>query len=381
MRTFFLFYLLLISTIGFCQQLVCNGGFEEENICTEYQKNCAPEGWMATSLWANYYFDQAQLEKGVPAYEGTHFVGLTAGSIRANGIRNFLRTRLVCGLRAGHQYRLIFYVRAYEKILDSIGIYFSPDDFLYEKRHYTRIEPQLWSVNGLEDSTKDPRIWQKVELIYTAAGNEGFITIGNFKRKDYRGITTAQYRTDYYFFIDAVSFKPVDSTEKLCIEADSVRQTIYSDDIRHDYLEKRVYYMRRNPPSIFPLPVTQMKVTKVQRIDTLIIPDIFFNTASYELSPKSFHLLDSFSNALQQYNIDSVVVEGHTDSIGKLAYNTELSSNRALSVKEYITQKVASITDKTVTRGFAYLRPVATNKTPQGRQRNRRVEIFVYRKE
>jgi outer membrane protein OmpA-like peptidoglycan-associated protein len=76
-----------------------------------------------------------------------------------------------------------------------------------------------------------------------------------------------------------------------------------------------------------------------------------------------------------------MIVEGHTDSIGKLAYNETLSLDRANSVRDYLSKRVEGLVQKTVTRGFAYLRPVASNKTPKGRQQNRRVEIFVYRRE
>jgi outer membrane protein OmpA-like peptidoglycan-associated protein len=137
--------------------------------------------------------------------------------------------------------------------------------------------------------------------------------------------------------------------------------------------------MRKNPPKAIPLPMTRM--VTIKKVDTLIIPDIFFNTASYELSPKSFNVLDSFSIKLNGAAIDSVVMEGHTDSVGKLAYNTALSMNRALSVKAYISGQVPGLEERIIARGFAFARPVATNRTPSGRQKNRRVEIFVYRRE
>ncbi len=60
------------------------------------------------------------------AYEGYHYVGLTAGSVNKRGVRNFLRTQLMCGgLRKGKQYALEFYISATNKVLDSIGVYFS----------------------------------------------------------------------------------------------------------------------------------------------------------------------------------------------------------------------------------------------------------------
>ncbi|OQP51834.1 hypothetical protein A4H97_26900 [Niastella yeongjuensis] len=362
---------------SYAQNLLANGGFEEENICTEYKENCAPEAWIATSLYANYYFD-ASRERAVKAHEGTHYVGLTAGNLVKKGERNFVRARLLCGLQAGHQYKLVMWLFAPENILDSIGVYFSEQDFLIEKRSFKLIDPQLWSWDG--KSTGSGGLWKKVELLYTADGTEGYISIGNFKRNDYSGIRITEYRNDYYFFLDEVSLTPVDPKEKLCFQVDSVKAEIYTENERHGYLVRKVYQNRKSPPPVRPLPKTTQRRNQ-QHIDTLIIPDIFFATASYQLSPVSFHVLDSFTSRLSLPAIDSMVVEGHTDSIGKLAYNEALSLNRAISVKDYLSNKVQGLQEKTTTRGFAYLRPVATNKTPAGRKMNRRVEIFVYRRE
>jgi len=378
---YFLFYCLSFFFYNetHSQNLLANGGFEEENICTEYEKPCAPEAWIATSLYFNYYFS-TPLKYLVEAHEGTHYVGLAAGSLGMQGVRNFIRSRLLCGLQKGHQYKLEMYVFSLHPVLDSIGVYFSAQDFLYERRYFRLIIPQLWTVNGIDTTIKKVRSWQKVQLLYTADGTEGFITIGHFKRLDQTGIPGPDFRDEYYFFLDDVSLTPVDVHEKLCEQADSVKKEIYSENERHSYLERKVNLYRRNPPPVKPLPQTVEEKRK-QRIDTLVIPDIFFATARYELTPASHYLLDSFASQLKIPEIDSMIVEGHTDSIGNLAYNETLSLNRANSVKNYLSAKVAALEDKSVTRGYAYWRPVASNKTPQGRQLNRRVEIILYRKE
>lgn len=124
MRSLFAYCILfLYNGSVFSQNLIANPGFEEENICTEYKENCAPEAWIATSLYANYYFD-AEREQAVRAHEGTHYVGLTAGHLYKKGERNFVRARLLCGLQAGHQYKLVMWLYSPHNILDSIGVYF-----------------------------------------------------------------------------------------------------------------------------------------------------------------------------------------------------------------------------------------------------------------
>src|SRR4051794_6242400 len=96
---------LLISSQLYAQDLLMNGGFEDENICTEYIKNCAPEGWISTSLRADYYFDDMK-----NAFEGQHFVGLVIEDEGPGKMHDYIRSRLLCGLRAGAEYRLEFYI-------------------------------------------------------------------------------------------------------------------------------------------------------------------------------------------------------------------------------------------------------------------------------
>ena len=70
-----------------------------------------------------------------------------------------------------------------------------------------------------------------------------------------------------------------------------------------------------------------------------------------------------------------VVVEGHTDSVGSDAYNQGLSERRAKAVVKYLTDSVGVPADKLTAVGYGESRPVATNDTAEGRQKNRRVEF------
>ena len=365
----YIFFWLPIT--GFSQNLVANGSFEDANLCTEFHKYCAPEAWVATSGEANYYYGDTK------AYDGFRYVGLTAGSLTQKGARNFIRTRLLCGLRKGHQYHIEFYVCASYKVLDSIGVYFSPQDYLYNQKSFRDIQPVFWYMCG--NNTADPRVWQKVHFIYTATGEESFLVIGLYKRADYTGITKPDSQNEYLFWLDNVSVLPADANEKICTDADAQKNELYADDDRHHLLQKRLSYYIKNPPAPKPK-LALTRVPAVLHIDTLIIPDIFFVTGSFELSPKSFALLDSFSVKLTG-QMDSIIVNGHTDSIGNLDYNKELSLSRAVSVKQYLMTKLPMIGVNYIARGYAYLQPVATNRTASGRKKNRRVEIFVYRRE
>jgi len=363
-----LLFILFLPLLAQAQNLIPNGGFEDENICTEYSKNCAPEAWIATSLRANYYFYDTPW-----AHTGSHFTGLIVGNRNHPSIRNFICTQLLCRLQSGHQYNIEFYVRANVYVFDSIGVYFSNTNYLYDKRFFKNINPQLWVKDGIDSIHYNPKIWQRVNFIYTATGEEQFVSIGNFMRGEYKGIETVDFENSYYFFLDDVSITPKDPHEQLCTDYKTTQENIYSENDRHTLLERKLYYYRHSPPT----PVSLTKTINVV-IDTLVIPDIFFATAKYQLTEKNQALLDSFCNTIKDKNIDSLIAEGHTDSVGKLSYNQKLSENRANTVAQYIRQKIFLSDDKSTIRFYASTRPIATNSTEEGRQKNRRVEIYLY---
>ncbi len=85
--------------------------------------------------------------------------------------------------------------------------------------------------------------------------------------------------------------------------------------------------------------------------------------------------LDKLAAAVKSENY-TLSLRGHADSVGKYKYNWVLSDKRALIVKNYLVSKGVK-EDKIVTTPFGSTVPVASNKTPEGRQKNRRVEISV----
>ena len=79
---------------------------------------------------------------------------------------------------------------------------------------------------------------------------------------------------------------------------------------------------------------------------------------------------------MKAINLEVVIAIGHTDSIGADAYNQKLSVRRAESVKAYLVSKGVE-PNRIYTEGKGEKQPVASNKTKDGRQKNRRVEIEV----
>jgi len=104
--------------------------------------------------------------------------------------------------------------------------------------------------------------------------------------------------------------------------------------------------------------------------------DVLFDTAQHTLSPGAREKLAKISGIVISHPGLQLSIEGHTDSVGGDTYNQQLSERRADSVRSFLIQN--GVPAATVTaRGFGNTQPVATNDTPEGRQRNRRVEMVV----
>ena len=104
--------------------------------------------------------------------------------------------------------------------------------------------------------------------------------------------------------------------------------------------------------------------------------DVLFDFDKSVIKPEGKSKLDDISNKVRGINLEVVIAIGHADSIGSDAYNQRLSVRRAESVKAYLVSKGIE-PNRIYTEGKGEKQPVASNKTKDGRQKNRRVEIEV----
>lgn len=104
---------------------------------------------------------------------------------------------------------------------------------------------------------------------------------------------------------------------------------------------------------------------------------IVFETGKATLMPESDAVLEQLRGFLEQKpQISLVRIEGHTDNVGQPAANLKLSGDRALAVRQWlIDHKVDA--KRLIAVGFGDLKPVADNKTEEGRAQNRRTEFVV----
>ncbi|MEJ7735240.1 MAG: OmpA family protein [Polyangiaceae bacterium] len=109
----------------------------------------------------------------------------------------------------------------------------------------------------------------------------------------------------------------------------------------------------------------------------VISEQVQFKTASDVILPASDELLGNVAKVFAQHSeLTKVLIEGHTDSVGKKDYNLALSNRRAASVRNWLVKHGVDV-NRLQSKGFGLEQPIADNATPEGRQINRRVEFKV----
>ena len=107
----------------------------------------------------------------------------------------------------------------------------------------------------------------------------------------------------------------------------------------------------------------------------LLSADSYFDFNKATLKPAGKERIDSeIIPPMKEHSELRALVEGHTDSIGSEAYNLRLSERRANAVADYMESQGIS-SSRITTKGWGKSKPVADNRTKEGRAKNRRVEI------
>ncbi len=144
-------------------------------------------------------------------------------------------------------------------------------------------------------------------------------------------------------------------------EADAARRDLAAAEARERDLQRQL---------------EELDAKKTDRGMVLTLGDVLFATNESELKGGALVNLGKLASFLNEYQDRTVIIEGHTDSVGSEDYNLGLSQRRANSVRSYLmSQGVAANRLSATGMGKGY--PVASNDTATGRQQNRRVEVII----
>ncbi|GEM74782.1 OmpA family protein [Vibrio sagamiensis] len=122
---------------------------------------------------------------------------------------------------------------------------------------------------------------------------------------------------------------------------------------------------------------TPDKVVSKKLIHNSIVASISFDFDSVKLSKNDINALKHVAYLIKKEPNIKIILTGHTDSIGDEKYNQELGLERAHSAVAFLEKEFGVSREKMVVRSRGEMDPIASNKTEQGRELNRRVDVYL----
>lgn len=402
------------------------GGFVDANAGTTdlFSKNSKKKDFQVPT---NYMGNQDALKEDVyygiiayyadGAFDAKKFFrdGFSAEKPGYTRYSEYVQLQIGSKLKAGQEYIVSFKVSLSDKsayAISGLGAYLSSDKISESNNSRLGNSPQISS----EQIVKDKNSWVEVSGLYTAKGDENFITIGSFNKNLKAEKIVSNNETNNrkaYYYISGIKFteyvKPdidkdgiLDEDDK-CPTVKGIAKFLGCPDSDNDGVEDSkdkcpsvvgllnfsgcpdtdndgISDNEDNCPNISGLIINkgcpEIKVDdKAKAVFQKAMSGIQFETGKDVIKKTSYPILDNVVTVLKENPDWNIEVQGHTDNVGKYESNKSLSDKRAIAVKNYLESK--GVSNKIVSNGYGSDKPIADNKTSQGRAKNRRVEFNV----
>ena len=122
--------------------------------------------------------------------------------------------------------------------------------------------------------------------------------------------------------------------------------------------------------------IMDIALQKIKVGSSVVLNNVFFESNSYELKNESKTEMNTLIELMTKNPALKIEIGGHTDNSGIEKDNEELSRNRAKAVNDYLVSKGIAA-DRLTYKGYAATKPLADNKTAEGKAKNRRTEFMV----
>ena len=125
--------------------------------------------------------------------------------------------------------------------------------------------------------------------------------------------------------------------------------------------------------------VVDSRISDCPNCETLvtIVLNVEFDTNKAVVKDKYRNEIKKVADFMKTYPNTTAVIEGHTDNVDTAEYNQKLSEARANSVRQYLINNFGIKATRLAAVGYGLTKPIASNNTEEGRQKNRRVQAVV----
>ena len=278
---------------------------------------------------------------------GSNMAGITVYGC-SNGkphCREYIQIQLKEPLVLGQNYIFEMWVASLEGGLrcNNIGASFTEKSLKIAGEERLNIKPAVFASKIIDPKGGG---WQKLTMKFKAQSEGDWLIIGNFNADETTMIMAAPSVSNLnygYYYLDDVSLR---KTEPL------LTVPVKDDDLRRIKLE----------------------VGK-----TIRLKDIFFDTDKADLLPRSNVELNKLVTVLRENPTLEIEVIGHTDNVGDVSYNLNLSRRRSAMVIDYLTRNGIAAS-RLRSNGFGDKQPIRPNESEETRQMNRRVELRILKK-
>ena len=183
--------------------------------------------------------------------------------------------------------------------------------------------------------------------------------------------------------IDEVQVRATNLTEAKAKAEAEARELLSEKQRRQEELKRKEEEFRELREELQKeIDAQEITITTLKGQLTVNLMDkILFASGKAEIKTDGKRVLDKIAKAfLNRFPDREIRVEGHTDNVpfrGSVLNNWDLSTQRAISAVRYLQTHASVDPARLAAVGYAYHRPIDTNKTREGRARNRRIEIIV----
>lgn len=356
----FILLFFVFGNIYAQKNLIYNSDFEKyKALPTDIGqgKNCL-DGWTIPVLigGGDYYHadsksKKARTSKNYFGKQEPHSGKAYAGICITKTYREYLQTELMQVLQKNKKYKIELYINCGDAVwlgnMKELCILFTSKQTTILKDETLLVKPSI--VFKKEEGYKNSDDWEKLETIYEADGTEKYLTFGSFVYRERNESEVKTYNLDIpgkanyaHYYIDDFTLTEINSEQV-------VEQEVPQDETPKIYETGKAH----------------------------IFKNIVFETGKADLLPSSFDELNELAEYLKDNPDLKANIIGHTDNVGKKEDNLTLSKNRAQTVLNFLKNKNIN-SSRLFSEGKGDLAPISTNDTPEGKQKNRRVEVVFF---